>query len=356
MIEQKFDFDGIKKCPYSGFQISPSECLYDFLFNKIDFGVQIFDFSTRKTVFSNYYYKQISRGNEKLIMDSLIEKIAGNKALTFMQDIIECSSNYLIIGYSIYELGTDYYVAFLKDISTKEIYLETLKRGQFFTDFSRVVAEIAHEVGNPLSAIDTTLQVVIHNINQWDVDKLSDYLTRTVNEIKRLSDFLQKIKNFALHDHFDIHPINLNQLISKLFNQNELNLKSKNIQFQINVDASLDVLIDKNAFYQILLNLFNNSLEALADTPGGEIRIYVDEVDDYFVKLIFKNNGRPIPEEFLNKIFMPLFSSKDKGRGLGLPISLKLMTEMGGTIQAFNFENDQGVGFVLYIPHRKYHI
>ena len=115
------------------------------------------------------------------------------------------------------------------------------------------------------------------------------------------------------------------------------------------IDEGVEVLLDKEAFHQIILNLMNNSMHILS--PGQEIKIYVDDRDELFVKFVYRNNGVPIPNELMEKIFSPLYTTKDRGGGIGLAISLKLMTRMGGTMKAVPPEDGIGVKFLLYIPY-----
>jgi signal transduction histidine kinase len=80
--------------------------------------------------------------------------------------------------------------------------------------------------------------------------------------------------------------------------------------------------------------------------------IYVEEKDDFFIKLIYRNNGKSIPEESLKKIFYPLYTTREEGKGIGLAVSQKLMTRMGGTMKAISPEDGIGAKFVLYIPNK----
>jgi len=102
----------------------------------------------------------------------------------------------------------------------------------------------------------------------------------------------------------------------------------------------------------VLFNLMQNSLDCLAKTgEKGVIDVRIEGVGEFFVKLVFKNNGPAIRPDILEKIFMPFFSTKEEGSGMGLNISRKLMTRMGGTIKAeVPGDGDWGAGFVLYIP------
>jgi signal transduction histidine kinase len=147
----------------------------------------------------------------------------------------------------------------------------------------------------------------------------------------------------------EIKPTNLKKVIDGVLVQNEDLLKQKEITYKNSVEEDIVVSIDEVAFHQIILNLINNSLHILP--PAKSIKIDVEEIDEYYVKVVYRNDGVPIPEEQMEKIFSPLFTTKGQRKGIGLAISLKLMTRMGGTMKAVPPEDGIGAKFILYVPN-----
>jgi two-component system sensor kinase len=214
-----------------------------------------------------------------------------------------------------------------------------------------MVAEIAHEIGNPLSGISMSLQVLTSQINSWDREKTRDYLEKTTREINRLALFLKRIRDISTENKLEIKQTALKDIIDDVIERNRDALTAKSIGFINEVEEQVPVAVDDVAFFQILLNLVKNSLQILQ--PGQEIRTFVESVDDYYTKLIYRNNGPPIPDDQRQKIFSPFYTTRDRGGGIGLSISLKLMTRMGGTIKAIRPDDGRGAKFVLYIPSRR---
>jgi signal transduction histidine kinase len=98
-----------------------------------------------------------------------------------------------------------------------------------------------------------------------------------------------------------------------------------------------------------MLNLLKNSIQILE--RNRVIEIYIESIDEYYIKLVYRNNGPQIPEDSLEKIFSPFYTTKEEGGGIGLSVSLKLMARMGGTIRAEQPSGGEGAKFGIYIPN-----
>ena len=328
------------------------ECLYNFIFNKVKFGVFILDVTKGKIVYKNPFFDNVAKDQEDQILAKILSLINSEVFATGEQrDIsIHITSQSFDLGLSGYHINDNYLIIFLKDISSKKISQERKNMDRLYRDFSTTLGTIAHEVGNPLSSIGTTLQIVLSNFGTWDNNKTKDYIGKTINEIKRVTDFLKNMRNFTWDENLDIKQSDLKSGVDRVIGNNELFIKSHNITIKVDLPDNLNVLIDENAFFQILLNLINNSVNALKNQKAGQISISTETFNQKFVKLIYKNTGKPIDQEKLEKIFTLFFSTNERGRGMGLAISLKLMTLMGGTIKAVTPEDGIGAEFNIFIP------
>lgn len=325
------------------------------IFNDISVGMIILNYKKKDILFSNKYFKSIPSSRVKIILENIYENLDYNidiqKNLNIRQEIeIKEKGRSYLYGFSIYQINRENITAFISEIASKSVYFESKQDNIFYDKFSELISEIAHEMGNPLSGINTSLQVLLHNISSWPPEKIEDYIKRTINEINRLAVFLKRIREVSNENSLEMKITNLHMLIHQVFIQNEDLLKENKIKFYNEIEEDIEVFIDEGAFYQIILNLLTNSINIL--TPHKKIKIYVEEKDDYFIKLVYRNNGKPIPEESLQKIFYPLYTTREEGRGIGLAVSQKLMTRMGGTMKAILPEDGVGAKFILYIPNR----
>lgn len=324
------------------------------LFDAISLGIVLLNHKQEAVLFSNKYFNTIVKDKEQEILAYIFQYIKQNienpRILNKSHEaVIYKNGRDTKLGFTAHRVSNNLILIFIRPITSKSIYLESKQTNQFFDKWSELVAEMAHEIANPLSGINTSLQVMLHNITAWPLEKIQSYIERTINEINRLSNFLKRIREVSSENKLDIEQNNLRSLIHNVLLQNEELLKQKKINCINTVDKNINVLVDEVAFHQIILNLLKNSLQMLS--PGKEIKIYEEGLDDFYVKLVYRNNGPPIPEELMEKIFSPLYTTKDRRGGIGLAISLKLMTRMGGTIKAVPPEDGVGAKFLIYIPY-----
>jgi len=324
------------------------------ILDQIPLGVIFLDCCQKTVRFSNRYFLSLAQGKDEDILDLICRQVGPDslQRLTGQSrqvDMVKRDGSPMTIDYTIYPVDDELAIILLRDITSSRVYMESKQENQLYDRLSELVAEMAHEIGNPLSGINTSLQVLLQNLSAWPMEKVQDYIERTIDEIARLADFLKKIREVSRESNLNIVPVNLKKMIAKVLVQNQDLLVQKNLTYHNLVDENITVLLDEAAFYQIILNLLNNSLNILV--AGQEIRVYVEGIDQFYVKLVYRNNGLPIPEELLERIFSPLFTTRERGQGIGLAISLKLMTRMGGTMKAVPPEDSSGAKFMLYIPY-----
>jgi len=149
----------------------------------------------------------------------------------------------------------------------------------------------------------------------------------------------QRIKNQAV------------DVIARIRNAVLLFRKSKNIliKLEFNQYKSIFVWADKEQFLQVINNLITNAIQSIPDKEKGEIELEVKCPEDK-VLIRISDNGPGIPEELREKLFVPNFTTKTSGMGLGLAISKKIIENAGGRIW-FKTEIGKGSTFFIELPH-----
>lgn len=350
--EKNFDLLKIKEL-LSGENIGEGILLMKEVCSNIEIGIILLGFKRKELLYSNAFFNSFLENRKKFILENIfgfIKSNIDNKEILEKEQEIEYikGGEGFVFGFRVHKINNEIVSVFIKQVTFEAVYCESRSENKFYDKFSELVAETAHEIGNPLSGMSTTLSVLLHNIDKWPMEKIVKYIERTITEIDRLNEFLIRMREISREKKMELKQILLNAVIEKLYSWNEELIKKKKIIFKNMIKDTIKIMVDKDAFYQVILNLLRNSLNIL--NPGEEIKIYVEKFDDFFIRLIFRNNGKTIRKEELEKIFSPFFTTRKRGEGLGLALSLKLMTRMGGTIKAVLPEDGIGAKFVLYIP------
>jgi two-component system sensor histidine kinase HydH len=201
------------------------------------------------------------------------------------------------------------------------------------TEMHELVLGVAHEIRNPLNAIRLNL----HTIGQVFRDQaalgdeeIASMLDETEGEVERLENLMREMLGFARPSREQASAIDLGDEIQRTLSFLRPNLEQQRITVNLNLpETPCLVPIGATRLRQVLLNLLNNALEALAD--GGMIEIDVRTARGQ-AEITIADDGPGIPMENRERVFVPFFSTKSGGTGLGLPVARKFIEEAGGTI------------------------
>ena len=212
----------------------------------------------------------------------------------------------------------------------------------------KLAASLAHEINNPLQAIQNCLHLVTQR-RSLDKDKRQRYLSMAQEEVQRLIDLVQRMLDFYRPTTESKGPVDVQEILDDV-----LSLAGKRIQHGKIVvhrdacDPLPPVLGIANQLKQVFLNITINAVEAMPH--GGDL--YIDSVWDEQrgeVGVSFTDSGDGIPLAELANIFDPFYTSKPKGTGLGLSVSHGIIERHGGRIDV---RSDVGKGstFTVHLP------
>nr|MDJ0886172.1 ATP-binding protein [Desulfobacterales bacterium] len=223
-----------------------------------------------------------------------------------------------------------------------------LIRAEKLASVGRLSAGIAHEIGNPIGIIKGYLDLL--KDADMAVEEKDEFIQRTEVEVERINAIIRQLLDFARPaDHVQtlvqIHP-----LLSELEEICHFQPLFTGLKFTLDLGAEKDqVMADGRQLRQVFLNLILNAADSFEglDSPD-ENRVIIQTALDSgtaqagksWVEVQFSDNGAGIPEEALEYIFDPFYTTKDPGRGtgLGLSVSFAIIEGFGGTIQAFSNE------------------
>lgn len=249
-----------------------------------------------------------------------------------------------IKGLPVFKDGTlEVIVGIIEDITKIIEREELLSRSEKLSTVGQLAAGVAHEIRNPLTSIKGFLQIIKADgkVPESYTKIMHDELERIesiVNEFLFLAKPQQEIK-------FEVQPLKpiLEQVIGLL--QAEANLKGIEIKVVLDEIASLKVNGNTNHLKQVFINLIKNSMEAIITKGTIIIKGQVDHRQS-MIRIQVIDDGPGISKERLKKLGEPFYSTKEKGTGLGLMITRKLVEDHMGTLE---FESEVGKGTIVNV-------
>lgn len=237
------------------------------------------------------------------------------------------------------ELGNLTHVAEMRrDITTRTYTEQRLQQAQKMAAIGELSTYIAHEIRNPLFAIGGFARSLLRSGGLSD--EAREKVSIILEESRRLDDILRSILNYARPTQTQPGEVDVNQVVGETVQLMSLGCEPAGVC----LDAQLDHKIPRakgvaDLLKQCLINMIKNSLEAMQGKPGkiairtgmGESMVYVQVRDE----------GAGIPDEVRIKVFNPFFSTKEKGSGLGLAMTRKIVEEAGGRVR---LESEVGKG------------
>ena len=212
--------------------------------------------------------------------------------------------------------------------------------------------QVAHEIKNPLTPMKLSVQHLQRSYTNGPSEKLDILFAKTskliIEQIESLSTMASEFSNFAQmpEDKFEVFDIStILQSTKDLFKQSE------NAEIIANVEPKILVYADPEQVKRVFNNLIKNAIQAIPDNQKGRITIDLKTIDSR-ISITIKDNGKGIPIEHYKKVFVPNFSTKNSGMGLGLAICRKIIESAKGTI-TFVSKINTGTTFTITLPRNE---
>ena len=213
-------------------------------------------------------------------------------------------------------------------------------------------ASIAHELNQPLGASNLNIQFLKMNLEKGVINPElgKEVLDSLEEDNKRAAAIVKSLRSIFTEVDSNAKEVQLNGLIDRVLDIVKPELKSKNIQIQLQVDDGLLVRVNSSEIEQVILNLLNNAIQALGNSGTLQRRIAINATkSEQFIHLSVSDNGAGVPIEFKSQLFGLLSTTKQTGMGLGLWLCKHIVTRYGGSIR---YEDAIGGGarFVVELP------
>lgn len=234
----------------------------------------------------------------------------------------------------------------------REIAIANAEHADKLASIGRLAAGVAHEINNPLAIINEKAGLMKDLLQYGDLSQNKERFIQLIGSIQesvtRCRTITHRLLSFSKRIHSVREEFDINEAIKEVAGFIEKEIQSKNINliydFQDNIPK---IQTDKGQLQQVLLNLINNAIDAVAH--GGQIQIETKLLDSTHIQISVKDNGVGIPKDKLKHIFEPFYTTKKKGTGLGLYISYGIVKKLGGQMNVTS-EEGKGTNFTITIP------
>ena len=216
---------------------------------------------------------------------------------------------------------------------------------------------MTHEIMNSVAPISSLAETLKRQLDKSREETAAERqnsfedLVLGVETIQRRSEgllkFAQTYRNLNKITTLNLRKVYVRDLFENLNKLMQPTLEQNGIELEIILkDPELIVQVDPNLVEQVLINLLVNAMEAVKDRPEPRITLFAATLANTRIMLKISDNGTGIPEELMDKIFIPFFSTKKSGSGIGLSLCKQIMMLHKGNIQVHSVDGE-GTAFVL---------
>ena len=246
-----------------------------------------------------------------------------------------------------------------EDITKRKQTEEELIRSEKLASLGQLAASVAHEVNNPLAGVLVYINLLLKKYKEkkLQTEKSEEQLFKIEKEVDRTTRIIRNLLDFSRQSEPNIRPVEINKVVEAALQLVGHQISLENIKLEKQLDEQLPfVLADFDKIQQVLINIIMNAIQAMPD--GGSLTIKTSVADGIeigetlkkTVRIDITDTGEGISKENLGKLFTPFFTTKEKGKGvgLGLPVVHGIIEQHKGKIEV-NSEPDEGTTFSIYL-------
>ena len=229
----------------------------------------------------------------------------------------------------------------------------------------KLIRILTHEIMNsatPLTSLTDTILMLIER-QDGELKDLKDISGENIKDVRSsvytiknrtegILKFVDAYRKLTDIPHPEFTEVSLKELGNSVISLLAGDFKKRKISVFLNIQPEdLHLYCDRQLMSQVLINLLTNSMYALEDRPEARIEVICSE-NDPRINIIVKDNGKGISREVRSKIFIPFFSTRDNGSGIGLSFSKFVILQHGGRIKVES-EINKGTQFTIDLPNQK---
>ncbi len=217
----------------------------------------------------------------------------------------------------------------IHDITELKRMEASIRQAERLAGLGTLAAGMAHEIRNPLSSIQTFVQLLPRKMEK---EGFLEKFNRTVpRELKRINQLVEDLLDLARVPKYIFKLTSIDNLLVQTVETLEEELRAANIDCRYDFPPQLPLIrADAHQLTKAFHNLIRNAVQAMP--AGGSLGLRIQNEQPDYLMVLFQDSGEGIPDEDLKNIFNPFYTTKIKGTGLGLSITHKVVSEHGGSI------------------------
>jgi two-component system, sporulation sensor kinase E len=232
----------------------------------------------------------------------------------------------------------------LRDVTERNQMQEQIRKSDTLQVVGQLAAGIAHEIRNPMTALKGFVQLLESSIQEDH----SLYFDIIKSELKRIETIITEFLVLAKPQAVKFEKKNLAGVVKETIDLLNAQALLENIQFELTVSPQLPmVYCEPNQIKQVLINVIKNAIEVTSN--GGRIFVEVYSTEPRYVTVSIRDQGDGMPEERIKRLGEPFYTTKEKGTGLGLMVSYKIIEEHKGRIEVES-KIGEGTAFHVILP------
>jgi two-component system, LuxR family, sensor kinase FixL len=241
--------------------------------------------------------------------------------------------------------GEPYFTGFVRDLTEHQQTQARLQELQSelvhvsrLTAMGEMASALAHELNQPLAAISNYMKGsrrLLTGSTDPNTPKIESALDRAAEQALRAGQIIRRLRDFVSRGESEKRVESLSKLIEEAGALGLAGAREQNVQLRFNLDPAADlVLADRVQIQQVLVNLFRNALEAMAQSPQRELVVTNTGVADDMIEVVVSDTGSGFQDDVIPNLFQTFFTTKDTGMGVGLSISRSIIEAHGGRMVA----------------------
>ncbi|WP_299513179.1 PAS domain-containing sensor histidine kinase [uncultured Rummeliibacillus sp.] len=244
-----------------------------------------------------------------------------------------------------YDCLADIHLTILRDETEKKMMIKQIEHQQTLQMIGEMAASIAHEIKNPM----TSLKGFTDLMKMTATDENKRYLSVIDSEIQRIENIVNEFLNLSKPGDYEMNVISIRELLKETIElmQPQALIHNIRIEFEESNLGEDHILGNKHKMKQVFINLLKNAIEVMP--TGGSIKINCSYDYQKQVTITVQDEGTGMSEQQLQNIFMPFYTTKPEGTGLGLPFVVKTVEEHNGEIFVTSKERE-GTTFEIVFP------